>query len=149
MSDTQPPPTPAPGTQADTWANRFTLVIGALGYLVVLGAVVLYLFQTQDVQIGLLIVGALIGSMSQGASFYTRGRVENPTQTRTGTGDGGAPGSPVTVTSGGPTTIETDSAPPPPAVRVPPANTTGGGVTLRPTTHIPSSTGTQPPEPKP
>jgi predicted lipid-binding transport protein (Tim44 family) len=126
MSDTQQPPAPTPAAQQDIWANRFSLVVSAVGYGVVMGAVVLYLFQTQDTQIGLLIIGALIGILSQKESWFTRGRVESPNQPRTGTGNGGA-----SVAVQNAETVNATT----PAVRVPQGpmtTTTGGGTTLRP-----------------
>src|SRR5687768_4049862 len=109
MSDTPTPPQPA---VQDTWTLRVTTLTAAIAFLAGIAALI-YVMVLGDAQISTVAMGFVGGLVAGGGGYFMRGRVENPTQTRTGTGDGGSGGSPVNVTSGGPTTIQTDETPTP------------------------------------
>lgn len=89
MSETQPPAPPAPSNPPDTWTLRVTTLTAAAAFLAGTGALIWVMVfgepQMASIAMG-FVGGTLVGA---GASFFMRGRIENPAQARSGTGDGG------------------------------------------------------------
>lgn len=134
MSDTAPAPT-TPPPPLDTWTLRVTTSTAAAGFLAGVGALI-WVMVTGDPQTASIAMGFVGGTLvGGGAAYFMRGRVENPTQTRTGTGSGGAPS--VAVQNAEPVNAQPTGPVVPNAATAgnvvgTPTPTTGGGVGVRP-----------------